>query len=196
MSELRSNEEETYPHEYLWRSASILLQRAEAEDKTSYHLLLPALLMSFMAYEAFINFCGFALLPERWKDEKKHFQGKGIEGKLQVIVEDTPGFVWRKGELPYQRIKKLETFRDLVAHAKVVAIQYVTEQRDDGDHFRFEQPWESYLSLDAIQNARTDIESFCESLLVELRKTSGHPHLQFKAFQGSLASGSSRPHTG
>jgi hypothetical protein len=174
----------------------MLFKRAEAEEKTSYHFLLPSLLMSFMAFEAFVNFCGFILLPELWAEEKKHFQGKGIEGKLKVIVDKLPSFAWRKGESPYQRIKNLETFRDIVAHGKVVATQYVIEQREDGSHFRFKHAWDSYLSLDAVKDARADIKSFCQSLVVELCKASDHPHLCFKAFEGSLASGSSSPSIG
>jgi hypothetical protein len=184
-------EEEIYTHEYLWRSASRLLKTAEEEEEASYHLLLPSLLMSFMAFEAFVNFCGFVLLPELWKEEKKHFKGKGIEGKLAVIVDKLPSFSWRKGEPPYQRIKQPEAFRDIVAHGKVIATQYVTEQKEDGSHFHFKHAWDSYLSIDAVKNAKADIQSFCQSLVIELRKASDHPHLHFKAFEGSLASGSS-----
>lgn len=193
MPKLCSVEEEIYTHEYLWRSASILLEKAEAEEEASYHFLLPSLLMSFMAFEAFVNFCGFVLLPELWKEEEKHFRGKGIEGKLKVIVDKLPGFSWQKGQPPYQRIKNLETFRDIVAHGKVVATQYVAEQREDGSHFRFEHVWDSYLSLDTVKNVRADIKSFCQALVVELRKAADHPHLHFKAFEGSLASASSSP---
>ena len=186
-----SVEEELYTHEYLWRSASRLLRIAETEEEASYHLLLPSLLMSFMAFEAFVNFCGFVLLPELWQEEKKHFKGKGMEGKLEVIVGQLPSFSWRKGEPPYQRIKTLETFRDVVAYGKVVATQYVTEQKEDGSHFQFKHAWDSYLSVDAVKNARADIKAFCQSLVVELRKVSDHLHLNFNAFEGSLASGSS-----
>jgi hypothetical protein len=153
-------EEEIYTHEYLWRSASMLLEKAEAEEEASYHFVLPSLLISFMAFEAFINFCGFVLLPELWKEEKKYFKGKGIEGKLKVIVDRLPSFSWRKGEPSYQRIKNLENFRDIVAHGKVVATQYVAEQKEDGSHFRFKHAWDSYLSVDAVKNARADIKSF------------------------------------
>ncbi len=146
-----------------------------------------------MAFEAFVNFCGFLLLPELWKEEKKHFRGRGIEGKLEVIVNRLPSFSWRKGEPPYQRIKDLETFRDIVAHGKVVATQYVAEQREDGGHFRFKLAWDSYLSIGAVKNVRADIKSFCQSLVVELRKVSDHLHLNFDAFEGNLASGSSKP---
>jgi hypothetical protein len=184
-----SVEEEIYTHEYLWRSASMLLEKSEAEKAVSYHFLLPSLLMSFMAFEAFVNFCGFILLPELWAEEKKHFKGKGIEGKLAVIVDKLPNFSWRKGEPPYQRIKQLEAFRDMVTHGKVITTQYIAEQKEDGSHFQFKHSWDSYLSVDAVKNARNDIKSFCQSLVVELRVASDHLHLNFDAFEGSLASG-------
>ena len=190
-------DEEIYTHEYLWRSASLLLEKAEAEEQVSYHLLLPSLLLSLTAFEAFVNFCGFVLLPELWREEKKHFRGKGIDGKIEVLVTKLPTFSWRRGEPPYQRIKTLEAFRDLVAHGKVLAAQYVAEQKEDGSHFRFKHVWDSYLSVDAVKQARGDIKSFCQSLLLELRKTPDHHlHLNFDAFEGSLASGTSTSRVG
>jgi hypothetical protein len=186
-------EEEIYTHEYLGRSASTLLEKAEAQGKRSYHFLLPALLMSFMAYEAFINFCGYILLPELWKEEKKHFKGKGIDGKLEAMVAKLSAFSWRKGDPLYQRIKNLENFRDSVAHARVVATEYTTERKEDGIHFQFKHQWDSYLSVEAVKSAMTDIKSFCQSLIIALRKESDHPHLNFDAFEGILASGFSMP---
>lgn len=148
--------------------------------------------MSFMAFEAFVNFCGFVLLPKMWKEEKSHFKGKGTEGKLKVIVDKLPDFKWYKDQAPYQRIKALESFRDLVAHGKVVSSQYDAEQRLDGDYIRFDHDWDGYLSLDAVKNSRDDIKSFCQSLLVELRKASDHPHLNSEVFEGSLGIAVSR----
>ncbi len=142
-----------------------------------------------MAFEAFVNFCGFVLLPDLWKEEKKHYKGKGTEGKLDEIVARLPNFTWRKSEIPYQRIRNLEDFRDIVSHGKVVATPYVAERKEDGSHFQFKHSWDTYLSVDAVKSARADIKSFCQSLLVELRKHSDHLQLNFDAFQGSLASG-------
>jgi hypothetical protein len=184
-----SIQEEIYTHEYLWRSGSRLVEQAAKEEDGSYYFLLPALLMSFVAFEAFVNFCGLVLLPELWTDEKKHFKGKGLDGKLEAIVAKLPDFSWRKGESPYQTIKDLETFRDLVAHGKVVANKYTAVRKEDGTHFQFDHLWDKYLSMATVTKARADIKSFCQSLLVELRKHSDHLHLNFDAFEGSLASG-------
>lgn len=184
-------EEEIYTHEYLWRSAQMLVEKAEAEEQASYHLLLPALMMSFLAFEAFVNFCGFVLLPDLWREEKRHFKGKGLEGKLSALAKRLPTFSWQKGQQPYQTIRNLESFRDIVAHGKVLASQYLTERKEDGSHFRFKHAWDDYLSLEAVKSARDDIKSFSQSLLIEARKESDHLHLNFDAFEGSLASGGS-----
>ena len=148
-------------------------------------------MMSFLAFEAFVNFCGFVVLPELWGEEKKNFKGKGIEGKLGVLTTRLPSFSWQKGQRPYQAIRNLEAFRDMVAHGKVLASQYLAEPEENGTHFRFKHAWDDYLSLEAVKTARADIRSFSQSLLVEVRKESDHLHLNFDAFEGSLASATS-----
>lgn len=189
MSDLSTIEEEIYTHEYLWRSASRLLEHAETQAEGRFYYLLPSLLMSYMAFEAFINFCGFVVLPELWKDEKKNFKGNGIEGKLKRIITELPNVTWQKFESPFQRIRDLENFRDIVSHGKVLATQYVTERKEDGSHFQFKHSWDTYLSVQEVKSARSDIKSFCQLLLVDLRTHSDHSHLNFDAFEGSLASG-------
>lgn len=186
MTRLVHVKQEIYAHEYLWRSSTFLLEKAKAEKET-FHLLLPSLLMGFLAFEAFVNFCGVVLRPELWKEEKKNFKWKGIEGKLEAIAEKAPTFSWQKGQGPYQKIKRLEAFRDIVAHAKVVANQYDAEQKEGGRHFQYNHPWDEYLSVSAVEEARVDIKSFCESLRVEMCKVSDHPHLLYDAFEGVLA---------
>ena len=153
-------------------------------------MLIPSLLMGFLAFEAFVNFCGFVLLPKKWEEEKKHFKGKGIEDKLEVIVKELPTFSWQKGQHPYQAIKKLEVFRDMVAHGKVKATKYVAKAQEEGRHFRFTHDWDKYMSVEAVEDARDEIKSFCQSLLVEMRKVSDNLHLMSDAFEGSLASAS------
>jgi hypothetical protein len=177
MPELFSVKEEIYTHEYLWESATVLEQRLDVEATDAHYLLLPTLLTSIMAYEAFVNFCGFVLLPELWADEKKNFKGKGIEGKLEAIVEKLPLFDWRKGERPYQDITRLVAFRDIVAHGKVQSNEYETKQQTDATHFRFVHKWDEYLTIPAVKKARQDVKTFCQSLIIEMRKVSEHSHV-------------------
>ena len=191
MTKLCIVEEELYSHESLWRSSTALTSRLGEDSDDSHHLLIPALLTTFLAYEAFINFAGHVVLPDLWADEKKNFKGKGIEGKLGKIVGAIPSFQWKKGESPYQNVRQLEVFRDLVAHGRVVVTKYKTIQQRDGSHFRFEHTWDEYLSQTSVLTARRDVQAFCQTLLVALRAVSDHSHLIFNAFEGSVAEGES-----
>ena len=74
MAKNHSVDEEIYAHEYLWRS-STALEECLRIDSDNDHLKIPALLITFLAYEAFINFCGFALLPDLWRKERENFRG-------------------------------------------------------------------------------------------------------------------------
>jgi len=183
-------EEQIYTHEYLWRTSTYLTSRAE-EQGADYRQFIPALLMTFLAYEAFLNFLGHVLAPELWAGERNNFKGKGLEGKLEAIVRTLPSFQWQKGSMPYQAVKALEQYRDMVSHGKVVASNYQAERREDGSHFRFDHPWDEYLSLSAVQQARENVMRFSSALLESARKVSDEPHLVFGAYQGSLGRGSS-----
>jgi hypothetical protein len=195
MSKLCIVDEELYSHESLWRSSTALASRLGEDVDDSHHLTIPALLMAFLAYEAFVNFAGHVVLPCLWADERKSFKGKGIEGKLSAIVGALPSFNWKKGEPPYQNVHQLETFRDLVAHGKVVVTRYKTIQQRDGSHFRFEHTWDEYLSEASVLEARRDVQAFCQSLVVALRQVSDHPHLLFNVFEGPVAAGESMSET-
>lgn len=178
--------EEVYTHEHLWRSSTALMEKAESDPENSDRFLLPALLISTLAFEAFINFCGHTLAPELWVDEKLNFKGKGLEAKIATIAKKMHSFSWNKGVAPYQSIKDLELFRDMVAHGKIVTSRYEAEIKDDGTHFIFEHPWDKYLSLEAVVRARNNIKEFSQSLLVAARMISDESHLQFDAYEGSL----------
>lgn len=183
-------EEEIYTHEYLWRTSTYLLTRSE-EQGADYRQFIPALLMTFLAYEAFLNFLGHVLAPGLWANEKNSFKGKGLEGKLEAIVRKLPSFKWEKGAMPYQAVKALEEYRDMVSHGKVVASKYEAERKEDGSHFRFDHPWDEYLSLSSIKMAREHVLKFSNLLLESARKVSDEPHFVFSAYEGSLGRGSS-----
>ena len=190
MSDQHIVEEEIYTHEYLWRSSNVLAEVLRSDVEGKNHLVLPALVMTLMAFEAFVNFCGFVLLPDVWSKEREHFKGKGVDDRVQSIVERLPKFEWKKGEYPYQGIKRLFQLRDLVAHGKVQATQYESQYQSDGSHFRWEHRWDSHLSEDSVERARREVRAFAQSLIVAMRDVSDHPHLFFDAFEGSLASAS------
>jgi len=199
MSEKISVFEEIYTHEYLWRAAELMLEEAKSnaklDERKSFYFCLLSPLMSYMAFEAFINFSGYILFPEEWKDEKNYFkvEGKGkgdvIETKISKLLEKLDDFKWEKGNRPYQSIKKLKAFRDMVSHGKVKTSQYEAIRTDDGSHIEWTHDWDDFISIEKVDTVfMNDIKVFCQSLLDSMRKKSDHPHLIFDAFKGSLAS--------
>lgn len=186
MDRIMAMEQDTHPHVHLWNTASFFLKSAEADDQNSDYFLIAALLMSYLAYESFVNSCGFILCPDLWRDERKNFGRAGIEGKLEAIADKLgDNFSWDKGASPYQEIKQLESFRDLAVHAKASIQRYEAERKDDGSHYRFEHEWDSFITLDRVRESRGHIETFCQSIVIASRKVSDHPRLVFDAFGGS-----------
>lgn len=189
-------EQDTHPHVHLWQTASFLLDSAEKDEDSSNYLLLASLLTSYLAYEGFVNSCGFILLPDLWVAERENFRGVGIEGKLEAITAKLGDhFTWDKGDPRYREIKKLEKFRHMVVHAKALTKRYEAERTEDGSEFRFEHEWDSFIAIDKVKQSREKIESFCQSIVEAASKISDHPRLTFDAFEGSglMTTGKSIP---
>ncbi len=181
-----SMNEEIFPHEYLWRSSTAITKRLSGIEEDVHHLHVPALLLTLLAYEGFLNFCGRIVRPDLWSNEKATFRGKGLEAKVEAIVEHVPAFVWRKDAGCYQRIKRLEKFREVATHAKVQVNEYEATERSDGSHVTFKQEWDAFIQPGRVEQARADVQEFCESILASLRQVSEAPGLIAPAFKGSL----------
>jgi hypothetical protein len=153
--------------------------------------------MMYLAFEAFVNFLGEVVCPEKCAIEKEAFRGRGdtIEAKISDIVLQLPGYEWRKGERPYQDIKKLKRFRDLVTHGKVFRAEYVTIANVDVVDSRWSHEWDEFTQPSAVASSMASVKAFCQSLVIVARKHFDEPHLVFDAFEGPLASaeGTSRP---
>jgi len=189
-----------YSHEYLWRASSRSLVMAETNDQEQYYLLMQSLLTAYLAFEAFVNFLGEYLDPDTWKDEKEFFKQKpyhGIEGKVKRLAEKLSDFKFKKGQAPYQTIKKVGDFRNILGHGKPYPFEKEVPYKGyKSDMFEFD--WDEYLSLTEVKRGREAIKKFCESLrsaayviskngqepcLEDMRKL----HLHHKAFEGPLA---------
>lgn len=190
--------EEIYTHQHLWDAASLMLKESLKEENlkkiNSFYFLLSALLMSYMAFEAFINFAGYIILPKIWANEKTYFKGRGngIETKISKLIEVLADFQWKKGERPYQSIRNLKNFRDMVVHGKVKNSTYEAILKNDGTHIKWEHDWDAFITIDQVKIFMDDIKSFCQSLLESMRKKTDHPHLIFDAFEGPLGSARGR----
>lgn len=185
--------EQIFTHKILWREANDLFEKSErAQQKGERNSFLSSLLFYFLAYEAFINFSGYLLLPDIWEKEKEYFKGNnaGLESKIKKIVrkfqEEGHSFNWEKGQSPYQRIKLLEDFRHAIVHGKVIANKYTTILKDEDNHIRWDMPWDKFIQHDEIKQSKKDIRLFCQSLLDVMRQCSDHHHLTYDAFEGPL----------
>lgn len=128
----------------------------DADKDNSYRLLLPAVLTTFLAYEAFVNFCGHVLLPDLWAKEKESFKGKSLEDKLEKICTTLPQFCLLNGERPYQTIKKSIQIPRARGSRKGSG---VTEQKRDATHFIFEHEWDTYLTTEQLNLFRADLKN-------------------------------------
>ena len=180
--------EEVYTHEFLWRAAETLHKHASL-DRRDFYYRLSALMMAYLAFEAFINFIGEIICPGLWANEKDAFRGKGdaIEAKIDAIVRELPGYEWRKGESPYQDVKRLKRFRDVIAHGKVIRSEYVAFPNDNEINFRWTHEWDEFIEFEQVARSMRSVKTFSQSLLIEARKHSHEPHLVFDAFEGALA---------
>lgn len=179
-----------YPHEYLWRASSKSLAMAETNDSKQYYLLMQSLLTAYLAFEAFINFLGECLDPNAWKNEKTFFNQHayyGIEGKIKRLAEKLPGFIFKKGERPYQIIKTVAKFRTLLVHGK--PYHFEKEVPDEGSETdMYEFIWDEHVSLENVRKSRGAIKEFSESLRSEACTILEEPsHLLSPAFEGPLA---------
>jgi hypothetical protein len=182
--------EEIYTHVYLWNAHRRIRRIWENGDRQGGHEAVASLLLAYLAFEAFVNFCGEVVLPEIWAREREYFRGmKGseIENKIAELANALPAFKWEKGKRPYQSVRALRDFRDSVAHGKLLRSQYLAEWSDDGSHLQWNFSWFDRIEDDVFDCSIGDIRAFSQSLLVEVRKQSDHPHLIYDAFEGEFA---------
>jgi hypothetical protein len=186
--------EEIYPHVYLWNAHHKIRSAWENGDQQGGHEAVASLLLAYLAFEAFVNFCGELVLPEIWAKEREHFRKMGgpeIENKIAELAKALPAFSLKKGQRPYQSVQALRSFRDSVAHGKLLRSKYSTDWSDDGAHLQWNFSWFDRIEGAVFDQSIADIRAFSQSLLVEVRKQSDHPHLIYDAFEGPFGSGTS-----
>ncbi len=155
--------------------------------------LTGSFLVSFLAFEAFINFLGGVVAPDAWEDERTYFSGrngyKGILGKVEKLCDEL-GIAYDKSSDPFASVVKSKETRDRISHGKLV--EYSEEQEIDPidparfNFFRLE--WSHVLTVEQVDRARTQIEALAEKLRAAAapKFSTGELHLLHKAFQGSL----------
>ena len=181
--------EEIYTYVYLWNASQKLLSCSKSSDSRDVHLDISALLMAYLAFEAFVNFCGYILLPSLWENEREYFRkkpGPEIENKISELLTVLKDFDWKKGERPYQSISTLRSFRDSVVHGKVQTSSFTTDKKADGSHIEWNLSWFQHIDEQTMEQTISDVRAFCNSLLQEMRKHATHPQLRHQIFEGPV----------
>ena len=110
---------EVFNHRLLWFTAQTLVARAREQREGSYHGYLGAVLFSYFAFEAFLNFLGSKIAPETWAQEKTFFSKppfRGAHGKLRFLAEKTKCELDPRSR-PWITLKQLTAARFAVTHA-------------------------------------------------------------------------------
>src|SRR5216117_468126 len=113
-------EGEGFTHQILWNSATILLAQPETKSPKDGYFQMAGMVMTYFAYEAYLNSVGYRIDPDAWKNEREFFTKhpyRGTSGKLKRICEKI-GIKVDSDTRPYSTIKELRRLRDYLAHGK------------------------------------------------------------------------------
>lgn len=183
-----------YAYEILWRASKTAIRAASAENARDDHLAIHALLCGFLAFEGFVNFVGSEIAPDAWADERAFFSKdpyRGILGKVEYLFSLFPTGLLKKGEEPFQSVRKLNSTRNALAHNRVITRTEVSAT-DDPNWF---VPWEDFDTTAKVAAALEKLQSFADTVRLEALKICQKDrtetydlHLNFKAFGGPVGS--------
>ena len=111
-----SGRREVNTYVYLHDAAKNCIMRGAEEEDGSMFMFMSSLVLTAFTLEAYLNHVGPILIEEEWekiaKDRSKDVWDKLniIHGKLNLKID--------LSRQPLQTVKKLFTFRDLLAHGK------------------------------------------------------------------------------
>jgi len=167
---------ETFTHRVLWDCCRQQMKAATNATKGARSFHIAAMLMAYLAYEAYLNYVGSRVAPDAWENEQDFFSQtgyRGTEGKLRKILEVCGLKQPNKGNRPYQTLSELKSLRNFLAHGKLDS--YQTEQIHHRD---IEPPLFPQDTLDKsvtpkkAERALEDTEKFIEFLHESIR-----PHI-------------------
>jgi hypothetical protein len=187
-------ETSNYAYEILWRASKTAIRAASAENARDDHLAIHALLCGFLAFEGFINFVGSEIAPDAREDERAFFSKnpyRGILGKVEYLFSLFPPGLLKKGEEPFESVRKLNSTRNALAHNRVVTRMEISESEDPN----WFVPWEDFDSTAKVAAALEKLQSFADTVRLEAlklcRQNSAETydlHLNFEAFAGPVGS--------
>lgn len=156
-----------FTHQYLWNCAKTLLSQPETKSPTDGYFATAGMLLTYFAYEAYLNLVGPRIDREAWKNERGFFSKspyRGTQGKLDRICEKI-GIKVDRGSRPYRTIRELASLRNYLAHGKLdtYAFEMEIENGKEPDMFRDLKIYKMVTRENA-DRALKDTEEFIEYL--------------------------------
>lgn len=181
-------------------TADRLIERAKDDESGQWYFLLGSLLISYMAYEGYVNYVGKVLFPETWKNERDYFSRRngypGLTGKLKWLFERTGVHRNLDQDRRYTLIEELRELRDKVAHAKPEFYSYERIQPVDADENQWDvRPWlGTDITVPYAEARRQAIKEFVIDIHTDFARYADSQSidaLDFSrfSFEGSLSSG-------
>ncbi len=160
-------EQKSYTHRNIWRTSAYLLDLSKSGIERPDYLWLSCLVMSFFAFEAYLNFLGQTIDPQTWKDERNFFKRnpyRGTLGKFQFLTEKCDLAPLDKTQRPYLTLLNLRNTRDFFAHGKFEVIQgnVAAEQGMVPDFLP--NFFDKHVNESAAQGALEDLEDLIRKL--------------------------------
>lgn len=159
-------ETDVFPHVWHYVSSKHFLKQAEEKTEGSLYPLLASMLFSAFCFEAYLNFLGREQIVDWESTERK----LGLTDKLDLLSKSIKYNV-DSGRRPFQTIKELFRFRDMVVHAKPETVTGERKRHKDTGQLRF--PTSKWIELCDLATATRFHEDVKESIL-ELHRRSGH----------------------
>jgi hypothetical protein len=186
-------------HRHLWTGVLTLRHLSEQEKFGSDHPRLAASLFAYFALEAFLNYIGAQVAPEKWKNEHDEFSGRsnakqkdepkyvGTPGKLDYLL-DHLGIAanFPKQDRPRSTIGEVNFLRDAVAHTRSEPIRQATRTRTGtvdvakAGVYRLAEP-------EMLARVQKDVERLADAIIVAAQPYLSHGHdaqHQTRAFHG------------
>lgn len=176
----------TYHHRILWSVGGRLIQHADEDPDRRWYGYFSALLVTFFAFEGFLNYIGEELYPREWEDEKELFSSgsrRGTKGKLEFLAERL-AVPLDRGRRPYQSLSELSAFRHTMVHSRHDKIddEIVTSLEEIGRDSMVPQ----IASKEETSRIRSDVEKLADGLFDSAKDRGLHVTGESGAMTGTL----------
>ncbi len=143
-------------------AARFFLELAEGQLDGQFYSAQASIVFSAFTHEAFLNTLGAKIIKD-WPD----YEYDSPEKKLNLICERI-GYKPNKGGRPYQTLKRLFRFRNLIAHGREETIRIegkVVPKKEKGGYLdAIEGEWEKYCTVNNARRAYDDVREIAVDL--------------------------------